>query len=69
MSRIPIKKKIAVLIPTYKEDHIIINTVKKALEHDYPADRFTIFVAADQLQPETIAELLTLPHLPQRSTV
>ena len=55
----PDKKKIAVLIPTYKEDHIIINTVKKALEHDYPADRFTIFVAADQLQPETIAALLT----------
>ena len=55
----PDKKKIAVLIPTYKEDHIIINTVKKALEHDYPADRFTIFVAADQLQPETIAQLLT----------
>lgn len=55
----PDKKKIAVLIPTYKEDHIIINTVKKALEHDYPTDRFTIFVAADQLQPETIAELLT----------
>ena len=57
----PEKKRIAVLIPTYKEDHIIINTVKKALEHDYPADKFQVFVAADQLQPETIAQLLSFP--------
>lgn len=54
----PEKKRIAVLIPTYKEDHIIINTVKKALEHDYPSDKFQVFVAADQLQPETIEQLL-----------
>jgi len=57
----PEKKRIAVLIPTYKEDHIIIHTARKAVEHDYPADCFDVFVAADQLQPETIAQLRAIP--------
>ncbi|WEK36240.1 MAG: glycosyltransferase family 2 protein [Candidatus Pseudobacter hemicellulosilyticus] len=55
------KKRIAVLIPTYKEDHIIINTVQQALQHDYPRDKFTVFVAADKLQPATIAQLRAIP--------
>ncbi len=57
----PVKKRIAVLIPTYKEDHIIIHTAQKAAGHDYPADHFKVFVAADQLQPETIAQLRAIP--------
>jgi cellulose synthase/poly-beta-1,6-N-acetylglucosamine synthase-like glycosyltransferase len=54
------KKKIAVLIPSYKEDEVIINTVKSAIEHDYPADKFDVFVAADQLKPSTLSELRKL---------
>lgn len=57
----PEKKRIAVLIPTYKEDNIIINTATKAVAHNYPADKFTVFVAADKLQPETIAQLRAIP--------
>jgi cellulose synthase/poly-beta-1,6-N-acetylglucosamine synthase-like glycosyltransferase len=54
------KKRIAVLITSYKEDEVIINTVKNATEHNYPADKFDVFVAADQLQPSTIEELKKL---------
>ena len=57
----PNKKKIAVLIPTYKEDNIIVHTARKAVEHNYPGDKFTVFIAADQLQPETIAQLRAIP--------
>jgi cellulose synthase/poly-beta-1,6-N-acetylglucosamine synthase-like glycosyltransferase len=53
------KKKIAVLIPSYKEDNIIIDTATKAKQHDYPL--FDVFVIADRLQPETIEQLRSLP--------
>lgn len=57
----PEKKKIAVLIPSYKEDEIILHTARAARTHDYPADKFDIFLAADQLKPETIQELRAIP--------
>lgn len=47
-------KKIAVLITSYKEDDVIVNTIRHAVEHDYPHNRFDVFLAADQLQPSTI---------------
>jgi cellulose synthase/poly-beta-1,6-N-acetylglucosamine synthase-like glycosyltransferase len=56
----PDKKRIAVLIPTYKEDQIILSTAKKASEHQY-SGIFKVFVAADQLQASTIEQLRTLP--------
>lgn len=59
----PSKKRIAVLIPSYKEDHIIINTARKAAEHDYPTSHFKVYIAADQLQPATIAQLRAIPHV------
>ncbi len=55
------KKRIAVLIPSYKEDHIIVNTARKAAEHDYPKEYFDVFVAADQLKKETIEKLRAIP--------
>src|SRR5271154_2797269 len=55
------KKRIAVLIPSYKEDEVILGTASKAKLHDYPAEFFDVFVAADQLKPETIAELKKIP--------
>jgi cellulose synthase/poly-beta-1,6-N-acetylglucosamine synthase-like glycosyltransferase len=58
-----VKKRIAVLIPSYKEDHIIINTARKAAEHDYPSDKFAVYVAADQLQPDTVAQLRQIANV------
>lgn len=57
------KKSIAVLIPSYKEDHIIVNTARKAASHDYPAGQFKVYIAADRLQPETVAALRTIPQV------
>lgn len=60
-SSAPLKKKIAVLIPSYKEDEIVLHTARMARNHDYPADSFDVFFAADQLKPETIAALRAVP--------
>src|SRR6185437_344194 len=57
----PEKARIAILIPSYKEDSVIIDTARLALTADYPRDRYSITVIADQLQPETVAQLRTLP--------
>ena len=55
------KKKIAVLIPTYKEDEVIQNTARKAVAHDYPAEFFDVYIGADQIKPETISLLKAIP--------
>lgn len=55
------KKKIAVLIPSYKEDNIIIDTALKALGQDYPKSSFDVFVIADKLQRITIDKMRALP--------
>lgn len=57
----PQKKRIAVLIPSYKEDNIVINTAKEAKKQNYPAEYFDVFFAADQLQKETINQLRAIP--------
>ena len=56
-----VKKRIAVIIPSYKEDAVIIDTARKAAAHNYPADKYQVIVVADKLQPETIARLRQLP--------
>lgn len=54
-------KKIAVVIPAYREDLIIVDTVKEAILHDYPSDRFQVFVLCDQLTSSTLTNLRQLP--------
>jgi cellulose synthase/poly-beta-1,6-N-acetylglucosamine synthase-like glycosyltransferase len=54
-------KKIAVLIPGYKEDEVIVEVANSALEQDYPAHLYDVVVIADSFQKETISELKTLP--------
>lgn len=55
------KNKIALLIPAYKEDGVILETARQAAQHDYAKDRFGVFVIADQLQEQTIAKLEAIP--------
>lgn len=50
-------KRIAVLITSYKEDLVIVNTVRSAADHDYPIEFFDVFVAAHHLKPTTISNL------------
>lgn len=54
-------RKIAVLIPGYKEDDVIISVAKDALVQDYPAEMYDVVIIADSFQPETIALLKKLP--------
>jgi len=51
------KQKIAVLIPGYKEDEVIIEVAKESLKQSYPPDLFDVVIIADSFLPETIKNL------------
>jgi len=55
--------KIAVLIPGYKEDAVIIDTVEEVLRQDYPKEGFDIVVIADSFKKETLDILKVLKVL------
>jgi 1,2-diacylglycerol 3-beta-glucosyltransferase len=54
-------RRIAVLIPAYKEDKVIIDSVEANLRLDYPKTSFDLFVIADSFLPETLLTLATYP--------
>jgi cellulose synthase/poly-beta-1,6-N-acetylglucosamine synthase-like glycosyltransferase len=56
-----IQNRIAVLIPAYKEDAVILETARLALQQNYPQHRFDIIVIADSLEDDTIDALKSLP--------
>lgn len=58
---VPVFRKIAVMIPGYKEDQVIFEVASLALKQDYPAELFDVVVIADSFQPETLKLLKTLP--------
>lgn len=53
-------KKIAVLIPAYKEDNVIVASAKKARYQSYPKQLFEVIVIADQLKKDTLKKLSEL---------
>ncbi len=55
------QRKYAVLIPGYKEDQVIIEVAKDALNQDYPKELYDVIVIADSFKKETLAELRKLP--------
>jgi 1,2-diacylglycerol 3-beta-glucosyltransferase len=54
-------RRIAVLIPAYKEDAVIRGSVVANLQLDYPRDRFDLIVIADSFLPETLDKLAEYP--------
>jgi cellulose synthase/poly-beta-1,6-N-acetylglucosamine synthase-like glycosyltransferase len=54
-------KKIAVLVPAYKEDGIIDSSARNLLDQQYPASHFDIYIIADSFLPETLDRLRQLP--------
>jgi cellulose synthase/poly-beta-1,6-N-acetylglucosamine synthase-like glycosyltransferase len=54
-------KKIAVLVPAYREDRIILSTARNLLDQQYPAAYFDIYIIADSFEPETLEQLSHLP--------
>ena len=54
-------RRIAVLVPAYKEDGIIMATAENLLSQDYPATAFDVHILADSLERGTIDKLQSLP--------
>jgi cellulose synthase/poly-beta-1,6-N-acetylglucosamine synthase-like glycosyltransferase len=57
----PRMNRIAVLIPGYKEDEVIMEVASDALLQNYPHDLFDVVIIADSFMPETITQLRELP--------
>lgn len=49
--------RIAILVPAYKEDDVILSAAKSYEAIDYPAGKYEVIVIADSLQPATIYRL------------
>ena len=54
-------RKIAVLIPGFKEDDVIIEVASEALRQNYPTALYDVVIIADSFQPETLVKLRELP--------
>ena len=54
-------RRIAVFIPAYKEDAVIVQTVEAALQQDYPNNQYEVIVIADSLKAETMKRLKKMP--------
>ena len=56
-----VRPRMAVFIPAYREDNVVLGTAQAACNHNYPADRYEVMVIADGLQPATLEQLSRLP--------
>lgn len=54
-------RRMAVFLPAYREDAVILDSAVRALEQSYPQELFDVVVIADSLKPETLATLRGLP--------
>lgn len=50
-----------VMIPAYKEDSVIINTVEQALKQSYPDEKYKVVVIADSMMDATLERLREFP--------
>ncbi|MBE0646850.1 MAG: glycosyltransferase family 2 protein [Bacteroidales bacterium] len=55
------QNRIAVMVPGYKEDAVIIETAKEAFNQDYPKELFDVIIIADSFSEETIETLKAMP--------
>ncbi len=51
------RHRIAILIPVYRDDAVILQSVNYVQHQRYPADHYRVFVVADALQADTIVRL------------
>lgn len=54
------RNNIAVFIPAYKEDAVILGVAQAALNQNYPKDLYTVVIIADSLKTETLQQLKKL---------
>lgn len=67
------KARFLILIPAYKEDTVIMDSVNSILEQEYPVDKMELVVISDKMSPETNAALSKLSLMllvidPEKST-
>jgi cellulose synthase/poly-beta-1,6-N-acetylglucosamine synthase-like glycosyltransferase len=55
------KRRMAVLIPAYKEDGVIVSVAAQAVQQNYLPEKFDVVVIADSLKPVTLERLRALP--------
>lgn len=55
------EKRIAILVPAYREDGIILSTAHNLLSLDYPRSLYDIYIIADSFQSGTLEQLRRLP--------
>jgi cellulose synthase/poly-beta-1,6-N-acetylglucosamine synthase-like glycosyltransferase len=60
-SREIVHNKFLILIPSYKNDQVILESISENINQNYPKDKFEILVIADSLQQDTIQHLLKWP--------
>jgi len=53
--------RIAVLIPGYKEDEVIVEVARHALQQHYPVGLFDVVIIADSFREDTLNALRSLP--------
>ncbi|MDX2245399.1 MAG: glycosyltransferase family 2 protein [Bacteroidia bacterium] len=52
---------VAVIIPAYKEDTVIVSSAAKALHQGFPQKNYDVIIIADSLRQETLLQLRQLP--------
>ncbi len=57
-------KGFVIVVPAYKNDAVIIESLKFNFRQYYPKDCYEIIVAGDKLEPETIEELRKINPMP-----
>lgn len=57
----PAIRRMAVLIPGYKEDIVILEVAEASLKQSYPSEAFDVIIVADSFKPETVQALKKLP--------
>ncbi|MBD2756219.1 glycosyltransferase [Spirosoma validum] len=54
-------RRMAVMVPAYREDSVIVESVLANLVQTYPRSAYDLIVIADSFQPATLKELAKLP--------
>lgn len=57
----PEKNFITIIIPGFKEDIVIRETIQKSLEQNYPMDAFQVILVADHFHADTLKSLEKFP--------
>ncbi len=53
--------QVALLVPAYREDAVIIDTARRLMAMDYPQANWDLVIIGDHLQPATVAQLRSMP--------